>query len=121
MHNGPLYRLAEQAHHAATVKGFYTSPDRNIGELLMLCVTELAEAMEAVRVKYYCGLTTTSNKIIPQEKFEQYVKDSFEDEIADCFIRLLDLCGYKNIPIDWHIKQKMAYNKTRPAQHNKTC
>ena len=51
--------------------------------------------------------------------FEALVKDSVEDEIADAFIRLFDLCGFYGIDIEAHIKAKMAYNATRPAKHGK--
>lgn len=41
------------------------------------------------------------------------MKDTFEDEIADSIIRLLDLCGKNNIDIEAHIQAKMDYNATR--------
>jgi len=47
------------------------------------------------------------------------VKNSFEDEMADIIIRVMDLCGAMNINIDWHIEQKMKYNLLRPYKHNK--
>jgi len=49
----------------------------------------------------------------------EYVKDTFEDELADTIIRILDLCGYLGIDIDEHINLKMAYNRERPYKHNK--
>jgi len=51
--------------------------------------------------------------------FKEQVKDTFEDEIADVFIRLGDLVGYLNIDIEKHIKMKMQYNATRPKLHGK--
>lgn len=51
--------------------------------------------------------------------FECYIKDSFEDEIADAMIRLLDLCGYLNINIEKHIELKLKYNEMRAHKHGK--
>ena len=101
------------------------NPNKNIGELLMLVVSELGEALEAHRknrftkVKWLEGyekdLKTSDFPLV----FERSIKDTFEDEIADVFIRLFDLCGYLGIDIEKYIKAKMAYNKTRPKKHGK--
>jgi len=45
--------------------------------------------------------------------------ESFDFEIADTIIRLLDLCGAKDIDIEWHIEQKLKYNSTRERLHGK--
>ena len=52
-------------------------------------------------------------------RFVHHVKDTFEDELADTFIRLADLCEKMNIDIDSFIKMKMAFNATRSEKHNK--
>ena len=215
-----IKELIKEAHENATERGFYDCPEcqgegffpiaqgndtvkciicngtgidpnKNIGELLMLIVSELGEALEAHRnnrfsdrIKdspyYMIYLNEWSGpgfKMLPATSrlFEQTIKDTFEDEIADVFIRLFDLCGYlgiepeivhfsvidrtvtnvsemlfiitkeivkisdhhqgvsiessldsldslcqkHNIPIEKHIKAKMAYNRTRPHKHNK--
>lgn len=118
--------LVFDAHKNAVEKGFYNS-QRNVPELLMLIVSELGEACEALRKN---KITNTkpllSNPLNDFEhpqwlfNFEGFVKDTFEDEIADCFIRLADLCGYMGIDIESHIKAKMEYNKTRPKKHGKS-
>lgn len=94
-----LNQLAEICHSIAVEKGFWDK-ERNIGEALMLIVTELAEAMEAHR------------------KQDQ---DNFKEELADSFIRLLDLCGGLGIDIEGEIAKKSAKNKTRPYKHGKIC
>lgn len=106
-------------------KGFWDS-ERNFGELLMLVVSELGEALEAhrknkisniERYKEYVLLKPIdSDEII---SFEKYIKDTVEDEIADAVIRLLDLSEGLGIDLEWHIEQKVAYNKTRPVKHGK--
>ncbi len=103
---------------------------KNIPELLMLVVTEIGEAVESLRENkktkwenYETDLDFQSDFIpadLRQKKsFERWIKDSFEDEIADVFIRLADLCGYMNIDIEKHIELKMEYNRTRPKKHGK--
>lgn len=86
--------------------GTGTDPNRNIGEMLMLIVSELGEALEAHRCGKFCKIDNLSFDMNYQEdspvkseigRFEVWVKDTFEDEIADVFIRLFDLCGYLEI------------------------
>lgn len=55
--------------------------ERNVGEILMLCVSELAEAMEGHR------------KNLPDDKLPH--RPMFEVELADTVIRTFDLVGAK--------------------------
>ena len=94
-----LNELSRLCHRIAVEKGFWEK-ERNIGEALMLIVTELAEAMEAHRVQD---------------------QENFKEEIADSFIRLLDLCGGLGIDIEEEISRKSQKNKKRPYKHGKVC
>ena len=94
-----LNELAALCHSIAVEKGFWEQK-RNIGEALMLIVTELAEAMEAHR---------------------HQDDANFKEELADTFIRLLDLCGGLKIDIEEEIYQKSIRNKKRPYKHGKIC
>ena len=94
-----LNDLAKLCHAIAVEKGFWDK-ERNIGEALMLIVTELAEAMEAHRVQD---------------------QENFREELADAFIRLLDLCGGFKIDIEEEIYKKSIKNKNRPYKHGKIC
>lgn len=94
-----LNELATLCHTIAAEKGFWDK-ERNIGEALMLIVTELAEAMEAHR---------------KQEG------EHFNEELADTFIRLLDLCGGLKIDIEEEVLRKCRKNLTRPYKHGKIC
>lgn len=38
-------------------------------------------------------------------------------EMADCIIRILDWAGKEGLDMDAIIREKMAYNKTRPYRH----
>ncbi len=124
-----LNELRDKIHQNALDHGFYDNEKVNIPEKLMLIVSELGEAMEAYRNDKYADLEFF-NKLLNEpinrrplvtEIFEKFVKDSFEDELADAIIRLLDLCGYMGIDIDTHIELKMKYNESRPYKHNKIC
>jgi len=95
---------------------------------LMLVVTELSEAVEADRKnrsanleefeKWLCRITGTPLTDADYAlNFEKYVKDSFEDEIADAFIRLFDFCGGHGVNIGKHIQYKLRYNRTREYKH----
>lgn len=104
--------------------------NKNIGELLMLVVSELGEALEAHRkdyradvVSFNIGFDTAAlihgYPLIFKERFEQDIKDTFEDELADAVIRIADMCGYLGIDLEKHIELKMKYNESRPYKHGK--
>jgi NTP pyrophosphatase (non-canonical NTP hydrolase) len=127
-----LNEMARSIYLANKEKGFWDK-ERNVGEMLMLIVTELAEAMEAHRgrgnllnkAKFIdsiedvesSGYKLTSEMF--KEYFEQDIKDTFEDEISDALIRIFDLCGGLNIDLDFHVINKLKYNATREKLHGK--
>lgn len=122
-----LNELMDKIHQNAVAKGFWDK-EPNLGEKLMLIVTELAEALEVHRKKGgVIMLPSEGSKLslerLPDEFFPEtfsiQVKDTFPDEMADALIRILDLCGKLNIDIAWHVEQKMRYNATRPRLHGK--
>lgn len=125
-----LNKLRDEIHEYAINKGFWDK-ERETGTLLMLCVSELAEAMEADRKSRYADLEayrscTMADDILSEDfdiylesSFEKLIKDTFEDELADTIIRILDLCGAKGIDIEKHIETKMKYNQTRERMHGK--
>jgi NTP pyrophosphatase (non-canonical NTP hydrolase) len=86
-------------HSIAVEKGFWDEK-RNMGEALMLIVTEVAEAMESYRLQD---------------------EANFREELADTFIRLFDLCGGLEINITDEIIKKTEKNKKRPYKHGKIC
>lgn len=131
-----IEKLIKDSHEMATKKGFWENPDRNVPEMLMLIVSELAEALEALRKEHnaqkyivddlYADLQIdltdeeyTFNVLSWKENFEKGVKSSFEDELADVAIRLFDLCGGLKIDLAKHIELKMFYNSTRGYKHGK--
>lgn len=115
-----IKELSTEIHKTNTEKGFWDEP-RNIGELLMLIVTELSEALEAHRTERIALTSPYKQNTIGfnKEKFDTFIKDTFEDELADVALRLFDLAEGLNIDLEWHIQQKLEYNKTRPYRHGK--
>lgn len=127
-----LNELSKQIYEGNKLRGFDVSKE-NIGQTLMLVVSELSEALEADRknrkaqLNKFVGFSNMGfgkdyNSYLQEDaipSFEQTIKDTFEDEIADSFIRLFDLCGGLGIDIEKHIELKLKYNSTRKFKHGK--
>lgn len=72
---------------------------RNVGEMLMLVTSELAEALEGHR------------KNLKDDKLPHF--DMFTVEIADALIRLFDIAGGMGLPLANAFVEKMAFNAQR--------
>ena len=120
-----LNKLSEDIYAANKAKGFWDQ-ERNVGETLMLVVTELAEAMEVHRKTGDIRLNSAAMETVSgvsedlfPSTFVMLAKDTFGDEIADALIRLFDLAGGFGIDLDFHVSQKLRYNATREHKHGK--
>jgi NTP pyrophosphatase (non-canonical NTP hydrolase) len=130
-----MKKIISQAHGMAKSKGFWEG-ERNKSELLMLIVSELAEAMEALRKDHFADKVAAESlyqdiqvnlwddeyNIMDgpwKAGFEANIKSSFEDELADVAIRLFDLCGGLGVDLEKHIELKMMYNSMRGYKHGK--
>lgn len=108
------------------LKGFYEK-EKNIGEMLCLIHSEVSEALEADRNSKYSRLPDPDKNVllgwVNEDDFtadyNKKVKGSFEEEMADIFIRLLDMCAYQGVDIEFHVKAKMRYNLSRKKYHEK--
>jgi len=98
-----IRQAQDQAHQTAIEHGWWEKP-RSVGEVLMLIVTELSEAMEAYR-----------NGNPPSEKIPEY--SQMEEELADVVIRLLDFAGKYDIDLEGALEAKLRYNENRPYRH----
>jgi len=118
-----ITELSKTIHAGNVDRGFYDNPETTAG-ILCLVHSELSEALESDRKSH-----NTQSSLSDVEKienleafknvFESEVKNTFEDELADAAIRILDLCAYKGIDIGKHISLKLKYNATRPYKHGK--
>lgn len=118
-----INELAKEIHKNAVDKGFYEG-EKNIGEMLCLIHSEVSEALEADREgnhvpSVFCDSINNLEDFMFKQYFESEVKNTFEDELADIVIRVLDLAGFKQIDLESHIKAKMRYNSMREHKHGK--
>lgn len=127
-----MEKLIKESHQMAKGKGFWDE-ERNKPEMLMLIVSEVSEALEALRKNHQCNpfkaaelyKSIEDGRLDPglmeywKKEFESNIKSCFEDELADVAIRLFDLCGGLNVDLEKHIKMKMKYNSLRPYKHGK--
>ncbi len=101
-----LNELAAVCYTIADVKGWHDEP-REFGTVMMLVVTEIAEAMEAWRE---CGDPamdrTTGEK-----------PEGVPSELADALIRILHACAIYGIDIKTAVETKLQYNYNRPYRH----
>lgn len=74
--------------------------ERNKGELLMLIVSEVSEAMEGVR-------KDLMDDKLPHRKME-------EVELADTLIRIFDYAGAHNLDLAGAMLEKIKFNSQRP-------
>lgn len=75
---------------------------RNKGELLMLIVSEISEAMEGER-------KDLADDHLPHRRMA-------EVELADAIIRICDYAGAHGYDLEGAVREKLAYNKKR-ADH----
>jgi hypothetical protein len=101
--------LNEYAHdvHVENKKWWYdpatgNALDRNFGEMIALCHSELSEALEGHR-------KNLQDDHLPQYKMADV-------ELIDCMIRLFDLLDARGVNVEEVFWAKMAYNRDR-ADH----
>lgn len=98
-----INQLAQEVHHSN--KNWWIDLDtgeplkRNMGELLMLCVSELSEAMEGHR-------KNLMDDKLPHRKM-------IEVELADALIRILDIASGFHMDLGGAYEEKMAFNAFR--------
>lgn len=92
-------------HHRAVNNGWWHDLEtkepleRNVGELLMLCVSELSEALEGHR-------SDRMDDKLPDRKM-------FDVELADAVIRIVDICGRLAPDFPEILAEKLNFNDHR--------
>ena len=119
-----LNEFMRSVHETAVSKGWWgdelasgeslTYVDRNVGEMLMLVTTEIAEAYEEWR--------SSGNGIFEAEamlgvQYRDGKPEGFTVELADALIRIFDICERFQLPLVEALEIKAAYNATRPYRH----
>lgn len=98
-----LNDLRDRAYKTACDKGFHDVKLSN-EHFLMLVITELSEAVEADRKGEKADVEGMQETIdaggFCAGFFEDYIKDTVEDELADAAIRLLDLAGLISVDVE---------------------
>ena len=120
-----LNEISKHVYEANKLKGFDVKKE-NLGQTLCLIHSEISEALEAIRHDKKASLMAFDYReedretdLDFQSDFTALIKDTFEDEIADTFIRLMDLVGALEIDIDRHIELKRKFNSLREYKHGK--
>lgn len=101
-----LNELRDKAYKIACEHGFHDKKYSN-EHWLMLVVTELSEAVDADRKGKHFDEENNDVDVYYRDvyrfgflvAFEENIKDSFEDELADTVIRCLDFCGLKEFDL----------------------
>lgn len=118
-------------HTNAKDKGWWNGEPRTPLEIHMLCVSELAEATEAVRSGdpdcHAVERHVDSNKILRSVPLEFVTQEEISSglfkpegeavELADCIIRIMDYFEYRGWDLEKIMLAKHAYNKTRAYRH----
>lgn len=131
MFNGVLNKFSEDVNCVVRNKGFWDSMDDSLGLLganypigTLTKVGELAvkatkDAFISQKIALIMSECTEALEAMRKDNYGLEKKDTFEDEIADVFIRLFDLCGELNIDIEKQIAWKLKHNESRPNLHGK--
>ena len=106
-----LNKLRDEAYSIAKENGWHEE-EHSDSHWLMLVITEIAEAVQADRKNKHADIAsfkeyqTYYGSFLPsketleirfREDFEEYIKNTVEDELGDVIIRCLDLCGVKGL------------------------
>lgn len=101
--NKKTNEFIERAHEMACKHGFHDK-ELSLEHCLMLVITEISEMVEADRKGNYASKSLYVREVNTRQPenlkaahkrfcFDTFIKDSFEDEMADTCIRLYDTAG----------------------------
>lgn len=118
-----ITELVHAAHSNAVAKGWWQE-ERSFGEIIALIHSEASEALEDFRngkkptevwyeAKNYDGQVSQ----FTSQQYPDWKPCGIPSELADIVIRVFDVCGRHGIDLEAAIREKMAYNRTRPERH----
>lgn len=100
-----LQELQRKVHETAVEKGWWQE-SRDFGMVIALMHSELSEALEAWRDNKPAWYRDKDRK-----------PEGWGIELADCVIRILDMCEANELDMSELLHIKIEYNKTRPYRH----
>jgi len=107
--------LTDHMGRTSAAHGFHDAPGMAPGEgidrRLLLAVSEVTEAQEAIRDGHAPGEVWFREKDGKPEGFVM--------ELADVIIRILDLAYVEGVDVGLAVAQKWAFNCSRPALHGR--
>lgn len=117
-----INEMKERAYDIACKHGWYEQKRSNIHEL-MLVVSELGEAVNADRNGKYANRERFENVLkeyhVPLSyAFNQCIKDTVEDELADAAIRILSLAGLNSADLEEEPFSEEGLEKLVKAANN---
>lgn len=130
-----MEKIRDLCHKNAVEKGFWDEGEQyidvssekvktkpwNFGEKVALIHSELSEMFEAWRKgikESDKDIKILDSSIRDKDGCPEYRRiTAIEEEMADTFIRLFDLCGKLDIDVGRVILAKMEYNKGRSHMH----
>ncbi|WP_411832019.1 hypothetical protein [Paenibacillus dokdonensis] len=129
-----INEYVQAAHENAKSKGWWNG-ERSFGEIIALIHSEASEALEDYRnglamtemvyeYKNGLGVPGVYDSVLKEDLLNNwhYLEKDFKpcgipSELADIVIRVFDACGRYGIDLEQAIREKMAYNATRPQRH----
>ena len=117
-----INEMKERAYDIACKHGWYEQKRSNKHEL-MLVVSELGEAVNADRNGKYANRERFENVLkeyhVPLSyAFNQCIKDTVEDELADAAIRILSLAGLNSSDLEEELFSEEGLEKLVKAANN---
>lgn len=97
-----IHTLIEASHELGKDRGFWKS-DKDLREEMLYIFSNVGDIAKAFKKGRRADWTSherdSIGNSVKKEIYELYIKDSFEDEIANVILRITDLIGGKKIDI----------------------